>query len=66
VNICKREDRGMLGRKNYTKEEINTGRAMVEADLRAYRILLKFPITPFSGNDKQGVELPSCCRVLGP
>jgi hypothetical protein len=26
----------MLGRKSYTKEEIDTGRAMVEADLRAY------------------------------
>jgi hypothetical protein len=39
VNIGKREDRGMLGRKNYTKEEIDTGRAMVEADLRAYRRL---------------------------
>ncbi len=29
----------MLGRENYTKEEIDTGRAMVEADLRAYRRL---------------------------
>lgn len=29
----------MLGRKNYTQEEIDTGRAMVEADLRAYRRL---------------------------
>ena len=29
----------MLGRKNYTKEEIDTGRAMVDADLRAYRRL---------------------------
>lgn len=29
----------MLGRENYTKEEIDMGRAMVEADLRAYRRL---------------------------
>ena len=29
----------MLGRETYTKEEIDTGRAMVEADLRAYRRL---------------------------
>jgi len=29
----------VLGRENYTKEEIDTGRAMVEADLRAYRRL---------------------------
>jgi len=29
----------MLGRKNYTKEEIDAGRAMVKADLRAYRRL---------------------------
>jgi hypothetical protein len=26
----------MLGRKNYTREEIDAGRAMVESDLRAY------------------------------
>jgi hypothetical protein len=29
----------MLGRKNYTRQEIDTARAMVEADLRAYRAL---------------------------
>jgi hypothetical protein len=29
----------MLGRKNYTPEEIDAGPAMVEADLRAYRRL---------------------------
>ena len=29
----------MLGRKNYTQQEIANGRAMVEADLRAYRSL---------------------------
>jgi hypothetical protein len=29
----------VLGRENYTKEEIDMGRAMVEADLRAYRRL---------------------------
>ncbi len=29
----------MLGRETYTKEEIDTGRAMVAADLRAYRRL---------------------------
>lgn len=29
----------MLGRETYTKEEIDTGHAMVEADLRAYRRL---------------------------
>ncbi len=29
----------MLGRKTYTKEEIDTGRAMVEADLRTYERL---------------------------
>jgi hypothetical protein len=29
----------MLGRKNYTQEEIDAGRAMVEFDLRAYRRL---------------------------
>jgi hypothetical protein len=29
----------VLGRESYTKEEIDTGRAMVEADLRAYRRL---------------------------
>lgn len=29
----------MLGRENYTKEEIDTARAMVESDLRAYRRL---------------------------
>jgi hypothetical protein len=29
----------MLGRENYTQEEIDTGRAMVAADLRACRRL---------------------------
>jgi hypothetical protein len=29
----------MLGRKNYTRQEIDTARALVEADLRAYRAL---------------------------
>jgi hypothetical protein len=29
----------VLGRENYTKEEIETGRAIVEADVRAYRRL---------------------------
>jgi hypothetical protein len=29
----------MLGRKTYTRQEIDTARAMIEADLRAYRAL---------------------------